>query len=125
MQPSTSKGILWGVIQSPLTIPKRYPYGTPHHITLQFGVEREDWKHLEGVEFQASTLYEAWNSKIQAMTVRIPPSIPCQIKTPHISISWRDGVKPYESNLMLASEFDSQIIVSAYKFKIEFLEWIA
>jgi hypothetical protein len=24
---------------------------------------------------------------------------------------------------MLASEFDSQIIVSAYKFKIEFLEW--
>ncbi len=118
-----TKGILWGVIQSPLTIPKRYPYGTPHHVTLQFGVEREDWKHWESREFVASTLYEAWNGKIQAVTLRLPKSIPCQIETPHISISWCDGIKPYESNTMLASEFDSQIIVSTYKFKIEFLEW--
>jgi hypothetical protein len=118
-----TKGILWGVIQSPLTITKRYPYGTPHHVTLQFGVEREDWIDWEGKVFLASTLYEAWNGKIQAVALKLPKDIPCQIQTPHISISWCDGIKPYESNTMLASEFDSQIIVSAYKFKIEFLEW--
>ena len=123
MQPSTSKGILWGVIQSPLTIPKRYPYGTPHHITLQFGVEREDWKEWEGVEFEATALYEAWNGKIQAVAVKLPDCIPCANRYPHISVSWRLGVSPVESNSMLNSRFNYQLTGQVIKLKIEFLEW--
>jgi hypothetical protein len=75
-----SKGILWGVIQSSLIIPSRYPQGQPHHITLQFGVDRQDWKQWEGLELQATALYEAWNGNIQAVAVKLPDHIPCANK---------------------------------------------
>jgi hypothetical protein len=45
------KSILWGVIQSPVIITPRYPQGQPHHVTLQFGVDCDDWKQWEGLEF--------------------------------------------------------------------------
>ena len=122
MQPSTSKGILWGVIQSPLIITPRYSQGQPHHTTLQFGVDRQDWKEWEGLEFEATALYEAWNSKIQAVAVKLP-DIPCQNRHPHISVSWQSGVSPVESNLMLASKFNYQLTGQIIKLKIEFLEW--
>lgn len=117
------KGILWGVLQTPLSTPRRYPLGTPHHVTLQFGVDRDDWKHLEGVVFQATTKLEAWNDKIQTVALELPGDIPCQNRTPHISVSWCEGVKPYESNLMLASDFHSKPLTQTLEFKIEFLVW--
>ena len=120
----SNKGILWGVIHSPLIITPRYLQGHPHHVTLQFGVERDDWKGLEGVEFEATALYEAWNGKIQAVAVKLPDCIPCANKYPHISVSWQNGISPVESNLMLASKFNHQLIGQAIKLKIEFLEWI-
>lgn len=124
MQPSISRGILWGVIQSPLIISPLYPVGSPHHTTLQFGVGRQDWKEWENLEFQATTLYEAWNGKIQAVAIQLPDHIPCANKYPHISVSWQSGVSPVKSNLMLASKFDYRLIVQSVKMKIEFLEWI-
>lgn len=118
------KGILWGVIQTPVNITPLYPIGQPHHVTLQFGVDRKDWTHLEGMEFEAKTLYEAWNGKIQAIAVKLPNEISCQNRHPHISVSWKTGVTPVESNLMLASKFRYQLVNQTIKVKIEFLEWI-
>lgn len=124
MQPSISRGILWGVIQTPLIISPLYPVGSPHHTTLQFGVVRQDWKEWENLEFQATTLYEAWNGKIQAVAIQLPDHIPCRQNNPHISVSWCKGIKPYESNLMLSSKFDYRLFKQSVKLKIEFLEWI-
>jgi hypothetical protein len=118
-----SKGILWGVIQSPLIIPSRYSQGQPHHVTLQFGVDCDDWKQWEGLELQTTALYEAWNGNIQAVAVKLPDYIPCANKYPHISVSWRSKVSPVESNLMLASKFNYQLLSQSIKLKIEFLEW--
>jgi hypothetical protein len=117
-------GILWGVIQSPLIISPLYPVGSPHHTTLQFGVVRQDWKEWENLEFQATTLYEAWNGNIQAVAIQLPDHIPCRQNNPHISVSWCKGIKPYESNLMLSSKFDYRLFKQSVKMKIEFLEWI-
>jgi hypothetical protein len=64
-----SKGILWGVIQSPLIIPSRYSQSQPHHVTLQFRVDCDDWKQWEGLELQTTALYEAWNGNIQAVAL--------------------------------------------------------
>ena len=123
MQPSISRGILWGVIQLPLIITPRYSNGKPHHVTLQFGVGRQDWKKWEGLEFEATALYEAWNGKIQAVAVKLPDYIPCANKYPHISVSWQSGVSPVESNAMFASKFNYQLMSQVMNLKIEFLEW--
>ena len=117
------KGILWGVIQSPVITTPRYPQGQSHHVTLQFGVDRQDWKQWEGLEFEATALYEAWNGKIQAVAIKLPDYIPCANKYPHISVSWQSGITPVESNLMLASRFNYQLLDQVIKIKIEFLEW--
>lgn len=119
------KGILWGVIQHPIQIKQRYACGQPHHITLQFGVDRNLYQHLEGVEFEAIALYEAWNGSIQAIAVQLPSHITCANKYPHISVSWQKGVAPVESNVMLASRFNyHQLFSQVINCKIEFLEWI-
>jgi hypothetical protein len=117
------QGILWGVTQSPVNIAPRYSQGQPHHVTLQFGVERDDWKGWEGVEFEATALYEAWNGKIQAVAVKLPDCSPCANKYPHISVSWQSGVSPVESNAMFASKFNYQLMSQVMNLKIEFLEW--
>ena len=118
-----TKGILWGVIQTALIIPRRYPVGSPHHCTLQFGVHRENWIDWLGTEFQATALYEAWNGNIQAVAIQLPDYVPCQNKHPHVSVSWCKGIKPYESNLMLSSRFDYKLFNQSVKMKVEFLEW--
>jgi hypothetical protein len=118
-----SKGILWGVIQSPLNIPGRYSQGQPHHVTLQFGVDRQDWKEWESLEFEATVLHEAWNGKIQAVAIKLPDCIPCANKYPHISVSWQSGISPVESNAMFASKFNYRLLSQGMNLKIEFLEW--
>jgi hypothetical protein len=118
-----SKGILWGVVQEPVNVAPRYPVGQPHHITLRYGVDRDDWNHLEGLEIEAIALYEAWNNRIQAIAVKLPAYIPCQNRYPHISVSWKTGVAPVESNLMLSTKYRYQLMSDTIKLKTEFLEW--
>lgn len=116
-------GILWAVIQQPLLIQPRYPLGKPHHITLQYDVNLEDWQHLVDKEFTVTCHYEAWNGNIQCVAVKLPKWIPCANQHPHISISWKPGISPIESNAMLASRFNYQLVDLQISCKIEFLEW--
>ena len=118
-----TQGILWAVIQSPLLITPRYPLGKAHHITLQYGVNLEDWQHLLGVEFTATCLYEAWNGNIQCVAIKLPNFIPCANQHPHISISWKPSISPVESNTMLANKFNYKLVDLQVSCKIEFLEW--
>jgi hypothetical protein len=97
-----SRGILWAVLQQPIEIPPRYPNGQPHHITLFYGVERKDWAHWEGLEFEATLQQECWNDRVQALCVWMRSDIPCGNAHPHITVSWIDGAEANESNAMLA-----------------------
>lgn len=116
-------GILWAVLQSPIAIARRFPNGMPHHVTLQFGVERDDWSFLVGQAFSAFLESECWNEKIQALTIELPGGIPCQNAAPHLTVSWADGVSPVESNAMLSSLHQSAPVYTTAQFKIEFYEW--
>ena len=116
-------GILWAVIQQPLLIQPRYHLGKPHHITLQYGIKLEEYKHLLNVKFTATCLYEAWNGRIQAITIKLPTDIPCANKHPHITISWKQGISPVESNTMLMTKFNYKLIDLVVDCKTEFLEW--
>ncbi|MFM6872498.1 MAG: hypothetical protein ACKPKQ_21320 [Dolichospermum sp.] len=118
------KGILWAVLLSHLDIPKRYPNGSPHHITLKYGVERKDWEHWEGWKFSTKTSFEDWKVNIQAVSINHPYlGEDIKIKSPHITVSWCDGIKPVESNAMLENSFDSRIIITSLDFCIEFKKW--
>ena len=118
-----SQGILWAVIQQPLLIQPKYPVGSPHHITLQYGVNLEDVCNLLNVEFTATCLYEAWNDNIQCVKVKLPSEVPCANKHPHLSISWKQGISPVESNTMLMTKFNYKLVDLVVNCKTEFLEW--
>jgi hypothetical protein len=97
------KGIFWAVLQQPIAIQQRYPNGTPHHITLQYGVERSDWEWAIGQEFEAIIWEEVWSDRIQALRVHVTQSLVlCCNAYPHITVSWVDGAEPVESNTLLA-----------------------
>jgi hypothetical protein len=117
-------GILWAVVQSPIALQPRYQSGKPHHITLQYGVERQSWEHLIGLPLTVGVLEECWNDRVQAISVALPTWASCSNPHPHISVSWGQDVNPVESNAMLNSEHNSAPVNFDHLIcTIEFEEW--
>lgn len=118
-------GILWAVLQdSPIAVPARYCCGVPHHITLQYGVERDNWNQLIGLPMIAGVIGEAWNDRIQAIEVILPTWATCQTPHPHISISWVQDAAPIEANVMLANDHQSALLeFDRIHTIIEWVEW--
>lgn len=118
-----AKGIVWAVVQKPIEVKKFFPNGEPHHITLQYGVERDNCFLVGSAEFDAIATAICWNEKIQAILVRLPWWVPCCNEHPHISVSWCDGVAPVASNEMLKGPHFRMGFDAVIPVKIEFLEW--
>lgn len=117
-------GILWAVLQEPPSVRTRYCCGKPHHITLQYGAERESWEHLIGLPMTAIAAQEAWNDRIQAIQVVLPTWVSCQNVNPHISVSWVRDAAPVESNAMLANDYQSASVdFDCVSTIIEWVEW--
>lgn len=89
------------------------------HVTLQFGVElTPEIESLLGQQVEVNVVANCFNSKIQALKVELPASASvgnlsevdlramCRNAQPHLTLSMGDGVKPVESNDMLAGEHD-------------------
>ena len=119
-----AKGILWAIPQD-WGFTGKYPVKPHTHLTLQYGVNKKDWKQFIGITFCAELAEVCHNDLIEAVKVRLPADIHCQNVNPHITISHQPEVKPYESNAMLESLHKSQPINTSVLFKIEFLEWDA
>jgi hypothetical protein len=121
------KGILWAIPIAPIAIPydRHHPNGEPHHITLQYAVERSDWAAWLGVTFWAEITEIAWDKYSQAFRVQLPWDIPCQNSRPHITIGWADGRAPNDANRMLADLHFSHPLNPTHliEFRIEFFEW--
>lgn len=118
-----TSGILWGVLAAPLAVRGKYSNGQPHHVTLQFGVDRADWEQWIGLEFEATATVEAWNGRVQAIALKLPDHIPCANQHPHVTVSWLTKASPVESNEMLGSRYSYRLFNQVVQFKIEFLEW--
>ncbi|MBD1864169.1 MULTISPECIES: hypothetical protein [Trichocoleus] len=116
------KGNLQAVLQTPLLVQPLYSNGKPHHVTLQYKVERKAWKHLEGREFEVVTTHLCWNDRIEAIAVQLPEWVPCCNKHPHITVSWIDGAAPVESNRMLAGQHNALEFNTRVSVRIEFKE---
>jgi hypothetical protein len=116
-------GILWAVLQEPLVVQPLYPEGSPHHITLQYGVEREAWGDIIGLPMTVGALELCHNDRIQAIRVALPTWALCQNPNPHITVSWVPGAQPVEANAMLNAPHHSEPMTIPIHTMIEFLEW--
>lgn len=95
--------MVWLVPDMSLELPLAFPVKNPTelHVTLDYNVSSE--KAIpEGKECSFLLKSICKNDKIQAISVELPPEIPCKNKHPHITLSMARGVKPVESNDMLA-----------------------
>jgi hypothetical protein len=116
-------GILWAVLKTPLTVQPLYPEGSPHHITLQYGVERGPWEEIIGLPMTVGAVAECHNARIQAIAVALPTWVQCQNPHPHITVSWVPGAQPVESNAMLAGEHHKAAVDYPIHTTIEWVEW--
>ena len=118
------KGILWAVLQDPIGVQPLFSNGNPHHCTLVYGANREDWDEWIGREFDAEIYRLAANNRIQAFGINLPSAVPFTGKVPHITISWADGVTPVESaDMLLGAHWKLSWQPVTVKMKVEFLEW--
>lgn len=122
------KGILWAVPLEPIVIPLRHiHFPFQPHITLAYGVSRAECQHLIGVRFAAILVAEFWTEKVQAIGVKLPEGIECQLRVPHITLSWAEGASPNDSSEMLLGGKFARTLGGATgieaAFEVQFFEW--
>lgn len=117
-----SRGILWAVLQEPIAVLPIFNCGSPHHITLFYGVDSVQYQSLIGTEFYTFSQGIAHNADIQALVCDVPSRIPHK-PNPHITISYREGIEPNASNAMLKGEHIFESLIMPLKLKIEFYEF--
>lgn len=111
--------ILWAVLQPPIAIKPRYPNGKPHPITLQYDIDPAQWQQWVGVKCEAQLIAKVWNDRIQAIEVTLPAHIPSQNPQPHITVSLQAGVRPVESNEMLATSHRVNLLSGTVPVRLE------
>lgn len=120
------QGILWLSLKDQiLPVDNIYQPATHLHVTLQFGVNREEFEHLIGQDVQVLAVANCWNDKIQALRVNLPDKFSqiCGNLHPHMTISHGQDVRPVESNNMLNSEHNEQLIQFVMQTTVEFYEF--
>lgn len=102
------RGILWLALPEQTSpVPLRFANPARHfHVTLAFNcwVDSRLLAAYEGQSVRVELLEECWDARVQALRVSLPPSFAylCENQHPHMTLSMADGVRPVESNRMLA-----------------------
>jgi hypothetical protein len=81
-----------------------HPNKYGHHITIEFGAKQQDKEHGETVSLKV--VGYAKNDDAEAVVVELPKNIKIKNKTPHITISTANGIKPFKSNELLEKGYD-------------------
>ena len=119
-QQEEEKGIFWLSVELPQELKDQALYEKqPHsHVTLQFAVERSILQDREGETFPVTATAIVNNDRIQAIKVELPEGVRdlCNNANPHITLSHKEGVPPFESNTMLN---DSESIITPLDPPIE------
>ena len=124
------KGILWltaSVQENPLS--KNVFQNPPNHfhVTLQFNVElTEEIQKLLGETVEATIVANCYDDRIQALSIALPEDVRamCHNAVPHMTVSMADGVKPVESNAMLAKEHFSEVVNVPITLKYDFFSFL-
>jgi hypothetical protein len=73
-----------------------------HHITLAFKPDQDTLDLMTiGADITIQVIGEAIDNKGHALIVKLPDDVIYKGKTPHITISTADGVKPFYSNILI------------------------
>lgn len=103
------RGILWFVLDETSAAALRravaplYPNEYCHHVTLRYGVAREEVEQFIGKKWEVVAHAVAWNDKAQACPVETN-GLPDEYGVPHVTVSTAKGVKPFASVAMLQGE---------------------
>lgn len=102
------RGILWLTLPEQVSpVEPRFVPARHFHVTLQFGVERQDVEHLIGQTVRVRCIELCHNGSIEAIRVVLPEGVECGNAHPHMTLSHVEGVRPVESNAMLAAEHEA------------------
>ena len=102
------RGILWLKLspasqeQLKSAYPPRYNKAYYHHVTLLFDVSQKSVTQYVGKEEQIEVYAHSFNDRIEA--VRVHSHLPDTYGVPHITLSARPNVAPFESVAMLRGE---------------------
>lgn len=96
--------MVWLVPDEHPHVPAMYtklPNGDPH-ITLEYGVTREQAKNIEGTRYEFTAPLFCYDSCIQAINVVFKPGEApiCNNAYPHITVSMQPGVNAKQANSM-------------------------
>ena len=104
-----TKGILWlqlspqSQAQLKQAFPPRYPNSFYHHVTLAFGVTRQEVEQYIGQP--AVVQAYAYASNVQVEAVRVATDgLPDTYGVPHVTLSTATGIEPFESVAMLQAQ---------------------
>lgn len=108
-----TRGILWLTLPTQVAPVQGQFDNSPnhYHVTLQFGVFSDEIpESVLGQTFWVRVVANCYNDRIQALSVELPEEIDhlCDNAFPHMTISMVSGVRPVESNAMLAGEHTSE-----------------
>ena len=129
------KGILWLVpTTGQETLPAgRYSPAAHFHVTLQFSVAESDWVQYIGKVADVVLESVAWNGDIEAIKVSILDTeiaAICSNPIPHLTLSHREGIKPFLSNKMLEGDHQQAILTNretgtfhSIPMRVEFHRW--
>ena len=87
--------------------PAKYPDWYGDHVTLVYGAPKEATEYYAGKLAIASIFAYASNDRIEAVRVSTH-GLPDTYGTPHITLSAKEGVAPFESVAMLKSDHDER-----------------
>ena len=122
---SSVKGILWITVQRENLPAGRFNDAAHHHVTLRFNVSKHEVEHLIGEKVTLFLSDICWDDNIEAIPVIMLSQWAgiCQNIHPHITLSHREGIKPFQSNAMLAGQHRKHILGTVVEGVVEFHEF--
>lgn len=130
---SDRPGILWFVLDEASSArlrqiaPPLYPNEFYHHVTLRYGVEKDEVAHYIDKERRVTAVAIAHNSDVQACRVQTD-GLPDEYGVPHITLSTAQGIKPFASVAMLQGAHDElrleQPVELSGRVQFEYLDQI-
>lgn len=124
------KGILWLTAPTQENPISNNVFQNPpnhFHVTLQFNAElTEEIQKLLGETVDATIVANCYDDRIQALSIHLPEEVRamCRNAAPHMTVSMADGVKPVESNAMLAREHFLEVVDVPITLKYDFFAFL-
>jgi len=111
--------------QKPLVIQKRFEHGEPHHVTLQYDVEKSAVEHLIGKRFIARLTKLRQDDRAQAFRVVLPADIAPLWKgdtIPHLTVSYKEypvhgGKAALDGEVTGSNPIDVEFAIAFHQFQ--------